>query len=70
MLTAINFHYIREQYPEAYYGIHGVVPVEFENQLDQTFKYLFGDDIDTIINGKSNLPENSMIITFDYRLRE
>jgi len=73
MLTAINFHYIREQYPESYPGIHGVTPIEFENQLDllsQAFNYVSGADIDAAVKGKRNLPENALIVTFDDGLRE
>lgn len=73
MLTAINFHYIREHYSEPYPGIHGVTPIEFESQLDllgQAFQYVSGADIDNAVKGKINLPKNALIVTFDDGLRE
>lgn len=73
MLTAVNFHYIRERFDMPYPGIHGVTPKEFENQIDllaQAFVFVSGTDISNAILGRTKLPCNALVVTFDDGLRE
>lgn len=73
MLIAINFHYIREEFAEPYPGIHGVLPDEFERQLDILGRlgiFVEGNEIAEAIAGGRPLPKRSIVITFDDGLRE
>ncbi len=73
MLTAINYHYIRERFDTPYPSIFGVTPEDFSLQLDvlgRSACFLGIDDIVDIVDGKRSLPDRSVAITFDDGLKE
>jgi len=73
MLIACNFHYVRWSYDAPYPGIHGLLPEQFEAQLDalaKSGKFVGSDDILCALEGKKTLPHHAIVITFDDGLRE
>ena len=73
MLIAINHHYIRPDYNLPYTGINGITPDLFRDKLMLLSKhgiFVSSDQVAESIEGKIDLPERSMIITFDDGLKE
>jgi peptidoglycan/xylan/chitin deacetylase (PgdA/CDA1 family) len=73
MLAAINFHYVRDTFEFPYKAIHGLLPREFKAQIEALSKegqFVSQDQIIDGLAGKSELPQNSILITFDDGLRE
>ncbi|RZJ29330.1 MAG: hypothetical protein EOO48_07745, partial [Flavobacterium sp.] len=73
MLTACNFHYIREDFSARHPSIFGVTPKDFEKQLkllansgDFIHPHHFISDIEHCLSDKSNY----YLITFDDGLKE
>lgn len=73
MLTAINYHYIREKFDSKYPSIFGVTPTAFKKQLllmRNKGEFLHPNDIvtdfDNILRSKSNY----LLVTFDDGLKE
>lgn len=73
MLVAVNFHYVRGSFEYPYKAIHGLLPREFKAQIEALSKegtFVSLDQIIDVLNGKNELPQNSILITFDDGLRE
>lgn len=73
MLAAVNFHYVRGSFDFPFKAIHGLLPWEFRNQIEVLSKegtFVSQDQIIDVLNGKIELPQNSILITFDDGLRE
>lgn len=73
MLAAINFHYVRDSFDFPYKAIHGLLPEEFKSQIECLSKegqFVSQDQIIDGLIGKYELPQNSIVITFDDGLRE
>jgi len=73
MLIAINYHYIRPVFDHPYPGIYGVTPVQFERQLRMLSRggtFVSAVQLRDAIRGVAELPEKSIIVTFDDGLRE
>jgi peptidoglycan/xylan/chitin deacetylase (PgdA/CDA1 family) len=71
MLIAVNYHYIRPHFPAD--GIHGITPDQFEQQLALLGRC--GEFVDSVrvraaVLGETELPRQSILITFDDGLRE
>lgn len=73
VLIAINHHYIRGNYNLPYPGINGISPDQFRNKLLMLSKhgtFVSGTQIAKAIDGNTDLPARSLIITFDDGLKE
>jgi peptidoglycan/xylan/chitin deacetylase (PgdA/CDA1 family) len=73
MLVAVNYHYIRDSFDTPFPGIHGVTPVQFEEQLKllaRAGEFVSADQIRAAVRGDQVLPERAISVTFDDGLRE
>jgi peptidoglycan/xylan/chitin deacetylase (PgdA/CDA1 family) len=73
MLAAVNFHYIRNSFKTPYPGIYGQTPEQFETQLKtlgSIGNFVSAEDIKLHIQGQKELPQKSILITFDDGLKE
>jgi peptidoglycan/xylan/chitin deacetylase (PgdA/CDA1 family) len=73
MLIAVNYHYIRPHFNYKYPGIYGLTPEQFEKQLvtlSYTGKFVSATDVLRAIDGRAELPEQAILITFDDGLKE
>lgn len=73
MLIAVNFHYIREESNYPFSAIHGLSAAQFKSQIQSLGKegtFVSQDDIRHFLAHESELPERSILVTFDDGLRE
>jgi peptidoglycan/xylan/chitin deacetylase (PgdA/CDA1 family) len=73
MLIAVNYHYIRPSFDSPYPGIHGITPAQLEGQLQLLGSigvFVSAAQIRAAVRDRDELPDRSMIITFDDGLRE
>lgn len=73
MLIAVSYHYIRFAYTGPESGIHGITPAQLELQLDVLSKcgeFVSAEQVRDAARGERELPENSILLTFDNGLRE
>ena len=73
MLIAVNYHYIRESFDNPYPGIHGMTPAQFEAQLKvlgSAAVFVSAEQVRNAVRGVEELPERSILITFDDGLKE
>jgi peptidoglycan/xylan/chitin deacetylase (PgdA/CDA1 family) len=73
MLIAVSYHYIRFAYMGPESGIHGITPAQLELQLDVLSKsgeFVSAEQVRDAARGGKELPENSILLTFDNGLRE
>lgn len=73
MLIAITYHYVRPDFSGCSGGIHGVTCSEFERQLEILAKrgtFVEAADVLAAVDGRKELPSESVLITFDDGLRE
>lgn len=73
MLIAVSYHYIRFAYMGPESGIHGITPAQLELQLDVLSKsgeFVSAEQVRDAARGGRELPENSILLTFDNGLRE
>lgn len=73
MLVAVNFHYIREKTNYPFQSIHGIDPEGFRKQivcLGDEGTFVSQEDIIRFLGNEKELPEKSILITFDDGLRE
>lgn len=72
-LTAVNFHYIRQDFDAPYPSIYGVTPEQFRSQLETLRKLgtiISQAQLKDYLESGSGLPERALMITFDDGLRE
>ncbi len=73
MLIAVNFHYIREKSNYPFSAIHGLSAAQFKNQIERLGKegvFVSQNDICRFLADETELPERSILVTFDDGLRE
>lgn len=73
MLIAVNYHYIRLNFDYKFPGIYGLTPAQFEKQLTTLGgigKFVSAHDVLKAIEENIELPEHSILITFDDGLKE
>lgn len=72
-LISVNYHYIRPSYESPHPGIQGILPDQFEDQLNlfsRVGDFVGGAEIRAAIRGQRDLPDRGFLITFDDGLRE
>src|SRR5689334_9462108 len=73
MLIAVNYHYVRPSFDAPHPGIHGVTPPELAAQLrllGQFGQFIGLPELHAAVEGRHELPERALIVTFDDGLRE
>ena len=73
MLAAVNHHYIRTSFNSKYPSIFGLTPQEFESRLKILSKwgrFISQQELRHLINKGQELPDRSIVITFDDGLKE
>ena len=73
MFTAVNYHYIRDNFEYAYPSIFGATPTQFERQLRrlaQLGNYVSQAQLRDAITRRGKLAPNSLLVTFDDGLKE
>jgi peptidoglycan/xylan/chitin deacetylase (PgdA/CDA1 family) len=73
MLIAVNYHYVRAEYPEPFPGIHGITPDALAAQvrvLTRLGPVIDARTLRSAIDGGDELPPVCFVLTFDDGLRE
>jgi hypothetical protein len=73
MLLIVNYHYIREDFQTPFPAIFGIAPKDFKKQLEEVSKYgtyISETDLINHLDGISQLPKKSIMVTFDDGLKE
>lgn len=73
MLTAVNYHYIRQSFINKYPSIHGLKPISFEKQLkilSNNSNFISQRQILEFIKNNKSIKEKGVVITFDDGLKE
>lgn len=71
MLIAVNYHYVRPQFPAG--GIIGITPAAMRSQLERLATagaFVSADDVLAHVEERRPLPERALLVTFDDGLRE